>query len=177
MFSSSGYDTDAADTVVAEEPGNDDVAELADLVDINYDDDEDDDEDLVIEDDEQHEEENQIEAEISRQGINPILDRSNSIQFDIIVPDNERITSSMLTQSELAYVLSVRAKEIADTATVFGPTIPGEHNPVKLAIQELLNKKNPLILRRAVGVNDNGDHMVELWKVREMSIPAIGTMI
>ena len=137
----------------------------------------DDDEEEEEEEKKEEEEESQLDIEVARQEVDPLLKRSNTDTIDLIVPDNARITSSMLTRSELAYCLSLRAEEIANTATVFGVVPVGEYDPKKLAIAELRQRQNPLKIRRFIGYTEFGKPMYEEWKVRKMSYPVIGELL
>ena len=77
------------------------------------------------------------------------------------MPPEEHVTSDVLQLTEAAGLLAVRAKQIADTGKVFLAETAGLHDPVELARAELLARRCPLAVERAVGVLDNGDLLVE----------------
>lgn len=78
-------------------------------------------------------------------------------------PDNRR-TSEIMTEYELAEVISVRSKQIENDGTVFTDT-NGLTDPIQLAFKEVLDKKCPLDVRRPLT-----DKIYERWHVNEMAI-------
>ena len=99
-----------------------------------------------------------------------LLKNSNKSRTNIIMPAADRVTSNWLTKGEMALVLAMRAKQIADHPSCFVPTT-GVHDPVELARAELYKRRCPLILRRVVGRGPEGEDVIEEWPVREMTLP------
>jgi DNA-directed RNA polymerase subunit K/omega len=102
----------------------------------------------------------------------PLLRASNRALVARIVPPDERVTDGRLHRTEAAYVIAMRAQQIARHATCFteGHDL---HDPVALAFKELLDRRCPFILRRQVGVGPAGEPIVEEWAVREMALPPL----
>jgi DNA-directed RNA polymerases I, II, and III subunit RPABC2 len=63
-----------------------------------------------------------------------------------IAPD-KRTTTPYMTKYERARVLGTRALQISLNAPIF-VDIEGEHDPLKIAMKELREKKIPLVIRR-----------------------------
>lgn len=85
----------------------------------------------------------------------------------IIVPDNKRLTSEVITKFEFTEVVSIRAKQIENGSKVFSDT--GNLScPIKMAELEIKNKQCPLSIKRMI---DN--HRAEIWAVNDMVIPYI----
>lgn len=93
----------------------------------------------------------------------------------IIVPSEERITDNRLHKNELALVLSMRAKQIAMTATHFVKNCTAI-DPIEIAYQELYSHMCPFKLRRQVGTNNKGDIIVEEWDIKTMVLPNISSV-
>jgi len=111
-------------------------------------------------------------AKASPQGpkVDPILRMSNKPCAVRVVPPDERITDNRLHKSEAAFVIAMRAKQIAKYGKSFVEA-PGLYDPVAIAFKELFERRTPLTLRRQVGTGPTGDTIVEEWNVREMSYP------
>ncbi len=86
-------------------------------------------------------------------------------KIDIITPEDKRITSDIMTLAEYTRVISERAQQIEHGATIF-INIKSETNPIKIAEQEILEKKCPLNIHRYITRN-----ILEVWQVNEMCIP------
>jgi DNA-directed RNA polymerase subunit K/omega len=84
-----------------------------------------------------------------------------------------RMTSNMMSQFEVARVLTVRAEQISRHNDPFLPAgvAPCSQDPVQVAIQELNLGMNPLIIRRARTHEPTGKVVVEDWPVRDMIVP------
>ncbi len=111
-------------------------------------------------------------AQPQRQKIDPILRVANKHRVIRIVPPDERVTDNRLQKSEAAYVIAMRAEQIAKYATCFteAPTL---HDPVAKAFKELYDRRCPLTLQRLVGTGPFGEAIVEEWTVREMTLPPL----
>ncbi len=116
-----------------------------------------------------------IKATPTRQPVDPILRVANKPRSIIIVPPDQRTTDHRLHRNEAAFVIAMRAAEIAKTATIF--TDPGGlHDPVAIATKELFDRRNPLKIRRQVGTAPTGEQIVEIWRIREMTLPPLSQM-
>ncbi len=128
----------------------------------------------VNEEDEDEEEdedgEKEKEEEEEKEEVDPMLRISNKSQCMHIVNEDERITSNCLQKSEMAYIISIRAEQIAKHSLAFVDTT-GLHSAIDIAKKELYNRKCPLILRRLVGCNIQNEPIIEEWCVREMGFP------
>lgn len=104
----------------------------------------------------------------------PLSRESNTAVRVIVVPEWERITSGRLCLTEAAGLLAERAEQIARTGTHFVLDIRGRrlHDPVEIAVAELLERRCPLILRRTILLRDaHGNSVVEDWDPNQMSLP------
>lgn len=86
-----------------------------------------------------------------------------------IVPPNERTTDQRLQKTEAAYIISMRAQQISQNATHFADA-PNVHDPVAIAYLELFQRMCPLKLRRRIGVNSEGEALIEEWDVNLMTL-------
>lgn len=102
----------------------------------------------------------------------PVLRASNTHRRIIIVPDDERITSHILSIPEAARAIGIRAKQI-ETFPVMFADAAGEISSVARAKIELLARRSPLILHRVVGKGSSGEVYVEAWRLAEMVIPPL----
>ncbi|CBH29170.1 BA71V-C147L (g6L) [African swine fever virus E75] len=73
-----------------------------------------------------------------------------SSQTLVIIPDNERITSNVLTTFEATRLVAVRAQQLA----INGSTMLKKKysSPIDIAKQELFNRKIPLLVMRCIKV-------------------------
>jgi len=78
------------------------------------------------------------------------------------IDKENRSTTPYMTKYERARVLGTRALQISLNAPVFVDT-EGEHDPLKIAMKELREKKVPLIIRRYLP-----DGFYEDWTVEEL---------
>lgn len=106
----------------------------------------------------------------------PILRISNKPRVVRIVHPEDRVTDTRLQLAEAARVLATRAQQIARYATCFTNT-EGLHDPVDKARKELYDRCCPLCVRRFVGVNEAGETLVEEFKVREMVLPPLASLL
>ncbi len=82
------------------------------------------------------------------------------------VTGNERVTSDIITKSELALILAIRAKQISSTGVYNVASTPKLVDAISIAIEEIEQKKCCLCITR-----DMGQNRVEVWDVNEMIIP------
>ena len=111
-------------------------------------------------------------ARPDRVKVDPLLRMSNKPRTVRLVAPDERRTSNWLQRPEAAYIIAMRARQIADGSTCFVDG-DGLHDPVALAFKELLARRTPFALRRVVGSGPGGELIVEEWPVREMAIPPL----
>ena len=83
----------------------------------------------------------------------------------IIVPDDHRKTSERMTEYEWTEVVSHRAKQIENGSSVFA-NVGDLDDPIKMAEEEIKQKKCPLSIRRM-----HNDIIAEVWGVNEMEAP------
>ena len=83
----------------------------------------------------------------------------------IVVPNNYRRTSEVITKFEYTDVTSNRAKQIENGSPIF-TDIKGESDPIKMAELEIRMKRCPLSVRRMISHN-----ICEIWDVNDMIIP------
>lgn len=163
---------DAEDAEEQEE--GEEVLEVEEAV--GSDDDDDDDEEAPTgvdePDDESEPTSASSKAQPQRVKIDPILKISNKPRVVRVIPPDERVTDNRLQKSEAAYVIAMRAEQIAKFAKSFTET-GGLHDPVAIAFKELLERRCPFTLRRAVGTGPAGEALVEEWNVREMTLPPL----
>lgn len=107
-----------------------------------------------------------------RARVDPILRASNKSCTVKLVPDEERMTDNRLQKAEAAYIIAMRAEQIAKHPTPFTDT-GGLHDPVAIAFKELYDRRCPLKLRREVGTGPAGEIFVEEWIVRKMTLPPL----
>jgi DNA-directed RNA polymerase subunit K/omega len=113
-----------------------------------------------------------IKAHPQRPKVDPILRLSNRPRVVVVVHPDERVTDNRLHKSEAAYIIAMRAQQIARYATTF--TDPsGLHDPVAIAFKELLERRCPFTLRRSIGIGPAGELVVEEWNPREMTLPQL----
>ena len=86
----------------------------------------------------------------------------------VIVPDEERITSDIMTMFELSEIIGLRAQQIAMKETVF-TNVDNLTNTRDMAIKELIDRKCPLSIVRIVkkGIKQ----MKEIWACNDMGFP------
>lgn len=89
----------------------------------------------------------------------------------IIIPNDQRITSDILTKFEYARVLAIRATHISKGMTVF-TDYKGLFKEKDIALKELNEGKCPLIINRVIKETPY-EVYIEQWKVREMILPNI----
>ena len=83
----------------------------------------------------------------------------------IVVPNQYRKTSEVITKFEYTDVTSNRAKQIENGSPIF-TDIKDESDPIKMAEMEIRMKRCPLSVRRLISNN-----ICEIWDVNEMVVP------
>ena len=112
--------------------------------------------DKVEEDEEEEEEEDEV--------IDVDVDKIEEVDELIIIPDNLRQSSDILTEAEYASLIGLRSKQIEKSNVCF-TDVTDIINPIEMAQKELFDKKCPLMLRRNIG------RYVEHWNPNEMGLP------
>lgn len=84
---------------------------------------------------------------------------------ELIVPDDYRMTSEIMTLAEYTRVIEERAKQIENGSPIF-ITLKTESDPIKIAEKEIKQKKCPLKIARFLTKN-----IKEEWDVNEMILP------
>jgi len=92
---------------------------------------------------------------------------NNIHQEIIIIPNEHRKTSEVITKFEFTDVTSNRAKQIENGSKIF-VDIGTEDNPIIMAEMEIKMKQCPLSIRRFIS-ND----IAEIWNVNEMIVPYV----
>jgi DNA-directed RNA polymerase I, II, and III subunit RPABC2 len=83
----------------------------------------------------------------------------------IVVPNQYRKTSEVITKFEYTDVTSNRAKQIENGSPIF-TDIKDESDPIKMAEMEIRMKRCPLSVRRLISSN-----ICEIWDVNDMVVP------
>jgi DNA-directed RNA polymerase I, II, and III subunit RPABC2 len=99
-----------------------------------------------------------------------ILDPKNYVdnslhKIDIVTPNDYRISSEIMSIAEYTRVISERSSHIQKGAKIF-IEVGLESDPIKIAKNELKQKKSPMEIRRYTSRN-----ILEVWSVNEMIIP------
>jgi len=153
-----------------------DVSEELSVVDDDADEDEAQEEILLVADDEEEEADDDLEEE----DLDDIDDDENTInisdnhKFEIVSKDKtyerlesrKRISSPMMTTHELTKIIGIRAQQLSCGMNPMVNVSPDIMDTKFIAIQELLQKKMPLILRRFLP-ND----LYEDWRIEDLIIP------
>lgn len=103
---------------------------------------------------------------------NPQLAQALDTRRIIIISDDERQTSNIMTKAEVARATAIRAEYISKFPNAF-VEIGDLTQADEIAQKELYEHRSPLILRRDVGRTAAGERQMEKWKVREMSYPPL----
>ena len=91
--------------------------------------------------------------------------KSSNIVNNIIVPQDERTTSNVMSIFEYSNIIATRATEISKNGIVF--TTAKSHDPIVLAKEELKEGRCPYIIQRPVGKFKNQD-IIEEWSANEL---------
>jgi len=89
----------------------------------------------------------------------------------IIIKNEDRTTSHMLSKTEMTEAVSIRCAQIQKNPIVF-VDIEGMDDPIAMAKKEINERKCPLVLRRFIGHYNNSDYY-EYWDINEMTRPYI----
>ena len=89
-----------------------------------------------------------------------------------VVPDDERITSNIMTKAEVTRAIAIRAQQIANHLHTYIDK-SGLTDAKEIARRELYDRRSPLVLHRVVGKTPEGARIVEKWRVREMTYPPL----
>jgi DNA-directed RNA polymerase I, II, and III subunit RPABC2 len=130
---------------------------------------------IVVEDDEE-----ECDEDVEEDDLDDIDDDENTInisdnhKFEIVSKDKtyerlesrKRICSPMMTTPELTKLIGIRAQQLSCGMNPMVIVSPDIMDTKFIAIQELLQKKMPLILRRFLP-ND----LYEDWRVEDLIIP------
>lgn len=116
-------------------------------------------EELVDEEDEEEEEEGALVIEDDE----PVIEK-NTRTYTIVDPE-DRETSSRLTRFECARIIGERAIHIDNGALIY-VDIGNSSSSIDIAYRELMARVVPMAV-----IRDVGNEHVEIWKVREMSLP------
>ena len=161
----------------------DEAADDADEVDVDVDVDADEDEDDDVDEDEDDEDEDEEDEDVDEDAIADTKKRISEFDFiysksadtpsrEIIVVKNEdRITSHMLSKTEITEAVSIRCAQIQKNPVVF-VDIDGITDPIVMAKKEINERKCPLVLRRFIGRYKSNDYY-EYWDINEMTRPFI----
>jgi hypothetical protein len=89
----------------------------------------------------------------------------------IVVGNDQRVTSHVLSKTEITEALSIRCAQIQKNPIVF-VDITGIDDPIIMAKKEINERKCPLILRRLLG-RFKGKDYYEYWDINEMTRPYV----
>lgn len=99
-----------------------------------------------------------------------ILRYSNTVGKIIVINPDDRRTTNILQQFELARIISMRSKQIQLFQKCF-TDVTGLVDSFDQAVTELYDRKCPYLIRRYVGVDKDGNKFVEHWNPNEMVLP------
>jgi hypothetical protein len=86
-----------------------------------------------------------------------------------IVPNDKRISSNYIQRPEMTEAIGTRVSQIEQGSPVF-TDVSGYTDPILMAKKEFVDRRNPLILERAM-YDTPTESIVEHWLVREMTFP------
>lgn len=95
----------------------------------------------------------------------------------IVVPPEKRITSNIITKTEMTELTSIRASQISKHPKVM-TDVEGLTDPIRMAKKEFNDRKTPLILERSLGSKTDekaGEILVyvEYWDPKTMGRPFV----
>lgn len=114
----------------------------------------------IVEDEEE-------QKELEKVLVSDLKDRNHKVV--IIVPSDERISSNRIQRPEMTEAIGIRVSQIEQGSPVF-TDVTGYTDPILMAKKEFVDRKNPLILERAL-YDTPTEARVEHWVVREMTYP------
>jgi len=94
-----------------------------------------------------------------------------NIRNVIKIPDEERRTSRLMTIYEYTEAIGIRISQIENKSEIF-TDYTGLKNNRQIATKEMVDRRNPLIVRRVVKTEGNNVYE-EHWKVCEMIFPKV----
>jgi DNA-directed RNA polymerase subunit K/omega len=86
---------------------------------------------------------------------------------EIVIKEENRITSDVLSKYEIVELISIRATQISKGDHPFVDVV-GLRDPISMAKKELYDNRCPLLVKRHIGNN-----MYEYWNPNNMSKPKI----
>ena len=95
-----------------------------------------------------------------------VLNKNDSALV-IVVPNDERKCSDILSIFEISNIISTRAQQISNGSPIF--VVSKSINPIDIAKQELMENKCPLNLSRTVKKSSSGNITIEIWNPNEMT--------
>jgi len=90
----------------------------------------------------------------------------------IVVPDDKRLSSQIMTKAEVTRAIAIRAEQISRYPNAF-VDVGKLSRAEDIAQKELYAHRSPLVLRRIIGRTPANEDIVEKWKVREMTYPTL----
>jgi len=128
------------------------------------------DNDSDVESVEDDEEEPAPKIVVKKVRTDPVIQNANKTVDIIVVAPDERITSDHLQLPEIARLISIRAAHI-DSFGAGSLDVKGLTSSEAIARLEITDRIMPLLVRREIGVAENGSTMVELWDPNTMVHP------
>jgi hypothetical protein len=128
------------------------------------------DNDSDVESVEDDEEEPAPKIVVKKVRTDPVIQNANKTVDIIVIPPDERITSDHLQLPEIARLISIRAAHI-DAFGAGSLDVKGLTSSEAIARLEITDRIMPLMVRREIGVTENGSTMVELWDPNTMVHP------
>jgi len=92
--------------------------------------------------------------------------------LEIIVPNEQRMTSQLLSLFEMTELINIRSRQISTTGISMIKSESDE--AIKIAQQELMQRRCPLMLKRQRGrqkINGKLYNIFELWDPNKMTFP------
>ena len=87
--------------------------------------------------------------------------------IELIVADEDRITSDVLSKYEIIDLINIRATQISKGVRAL-TDVTGLRDPISMAKKEIFDNQCPLLVKRHIGNNK-----FEIWNPNEMSKPKI----
>lgn len=116
----------------------------------------------------EHDFDEENEKELEDESEDFLQEIKDEISITIIIPQNERKTSSRLTKYERTLLIGTRAEHIAAGEEPTIPIPPKITDPIEIAKYELENRAIPLIIRRPLP-SHNDKSYYEDWMISELT--------
>jgi DNA-directed RNA polymerase subunit K/omega len=129
-----------------------------------------DDEDEATDDEDEATDEDEAAGDETGAGDAAAADAAAEARPLVVVADDRRRTSDVISRAEITRAIAIRAAQIAARPT-FYIDVGDLSDPIAIAREEFLQRRSPLILEREVGRAARGARVVERWRVREMTFP------